>query len=57
LEHPTHFNADRALEWLAKTRTKRGILTNLHIDMDYKNLSNEIFGNTIVAYDGLEIYI
>ena len=55
LDHPTHFNADRALKWLAKTRTKKGILTNLHIDMDYKTLSNEIFGNTIVAYDGLEI--
>jgi len=56
-DHPTHFNADKALAWIAKTRTKQGILTNLHIDMDYETLSNEIFGNTIVAYDKLEIII
>jgi len=56
-DHPTHAHSDKTLSWLAKTRTKRGILTNLHIDMDYNTLKSELFGNTEPAYDGMAFII
>jgi len=54
-EHPTHAHADRAVQWIAKSRVNQGILTNLHIDMDYQTLSAELPGTHSVAYDGMEI--
>ena len=33
--HPTHAHLDRALEWIARVRPKRAILTNMHIDLDF----------------------
>ncbi len=54
-EHPTHAHADRALQWIAKSRVKQGVLTNLHIDMDYQTLASELPGGHKVAYDGMEI--
>jgi len=39
-DHPTHAHADKALSWFAKTGVKHGILTNLHIDMDYQTLKS-----------------
>ena len=54
-EHPTHAHADRCMEWAAKTCTKQTILTNLHIDMDYQTLSDELTGNHVPAYDSMTI--
>ena len=54
-DHPTHANADKTLQWHARTRAKKLILTNMHIDMDYQTLSNELPGNQHVGYDGLVI--
>ncbi len=56
-DHPTHANADKTLSWLAQTRARRGILTNLHIDMDYEALSAELPPIAVPAYDGMEIII
>ena len=56
-DHPTHANADKSLSWLAKIRARRGILTNLHIDMDYKSLSQELPPCAEPAYDGLEVFV
>ena len=56
-DHPTHANVDKSLSWLAKTRTKRGVLTNMHIDIDYNTISSALFGNVSAAYDGMEIFI
>ena len=36
--HPTHAHLNLTLEWIKKLNTKRGILTNLHIDLDYNCL-------------------
>ena len=33
--HPTHAHVDRALEWIARVKPRRAILTNMHIDLDY----------------------
>lgn len=51
--HPTHAHADRTLQWVARARTKKAVLTNLHIDMDYQTLSAELPGPHLAAYDGM----
>ncbi len=56
-DHPTHAHADKTLSWLAKTHARRGILTNLHIDMDYQTLKAELFGSVKPAFDGMEIRV
>ena len=52
--HPTHFNLDKALEFIDKFQPRKAFLTNLHVDMDYQQLCNELPSNVIPAYDGLE---
>jgi phosphoribosyl 1,2-cyclic phosphate phosphodiesterase len=51
--HPTHAHVERALEWIARARPKRAILTNLHIDLDYRALAERLPPNVEPAYDGL----
>ncbi len=51
--HPTHAHVDKTLSWLAYTRTKKAVLTNLHIDLDYQTLSAELLPSQTVAYDGM----
>jgi len=53
--HPTHANADKTLSWLARAQVKSAILTNLHIDMDYATLCNELPPSIKPAYDGMRI--
>ncbi|MDO9607154.1 MAG: MBL fold metallo-hydrolase [Brevundimonas sp.] len=50
--HPTHAHLDRTLEWIAAADVERAVLTNLHIDMDYKELSAIIPANVEVGFDG-----
>ena len=52
-DHPTHAHADRSLAWLARVRARRGVLTNLHIDMDYATLSSELPPIAVAAFDGM----
>jgi phosphoribosyl 1,2-cyclic phosphate phosphodiesterase len=51
--HPSHFNLDEALHWIARIKPKRAILTNLHSDMDYAALTSQLPPNVEPAYDGM----
>ena len=51
--HPSHFNLDEALEWIARVKPKRAILTNLHSDMDYAALQASLPAGVEPAYDGM----
>lgn len=51
--HPTHAHLDLALEWIARARPKRAILTNMHIDLDFDQLCAELPDGVEPAYDGL----
>ena len=51
--HPSHFNLDEALEWIARVKPKRAILTNLHSDMDYATLCASLPPGVEPAYDGM----
>jgi len=50
--HPTHSHVDRTLAWIARNRVERAVLTNLHIDLDYKALSALLPANVEVGFDG-----
>ena len=54
--HPTHFHLDRTLAESERFKPKRAILTNLHVDLDYQHLCNELPENVVPAFDGLEFY-
>lgn len=50
--HPTHAHLERTLDWIARSGVRRAVLTNLHIDMDYKTLSEIVPDNVEVGFDG-----
>lgn len=51
--HPSHAHLVRSLEWLARVSPKHGVLTNLHIDLDYKTLAGELPAGIEPAFDGM----
>lgn len=53
--HPTHANVEQALGWLGRASAGIGILTNLHIDLDYPSLLKRCPDGVRPAYDGLSI--
>jgi phosphoribosyl 1,2-cyclic phosphate phosphodiesterase len=55
--HPTHIHLALALEWMARARPRNGILTNMHIDLDYETVEAETPPHIHAAYDGMVIEI
>jgi phosphoribosyl 1,2-cyclic phosphate phosphodiesterase len=53
--HPTHANVETALQWIARVKPKRAILTNLHMDLDYEALKRALPTAVEPAYDGMVI--
>ena len=53
--HPTHAHLEQTLEWVSKLKPKRTMLTNLHIDMDYRTLLKELPKGVEPGFDGLSI--
>jgi phosphoribosyl 1,2-cyclic phosphate phosphodiesterase len=53
--HPSHFSLPETLDWIAKLRPKRAILTNLHSDLDFARLKCELPANVEPAFDGMRI--
>jgi len=51
--HKTHAHLEMTLGWLARVRPPRGILTNLHIHMDYQTLRGQLPAGVEPAYDGM----
>jgi phosphoribosyl 1,2-cyclic phosphate phosphodiesterase len=51
--HPTHAHVDLALSWIETLKPKRAILTNLHIDLDYAELSARLPSGVEPAFDGM----
>jgi phosphoribosyl 1,2-cyclic phosphate phosphodiesterase len=56
-QHPTHAHADKTLSWLAQSRVKSAVLTNLHIDMDYATLKAELPPIAVPAYDRMVVKV
>jgi len=53
--HPSHAHVALTLDWIARVKPKRAILTNLHIDLDYETLKRELPPNIEPAYDGMTV--
>jgi phosphoribosyl 1,2-cyclic phosphate phosphodiesterase len=53
--HPSHFSLAEALEWIARMKPRRAVLTNLHTDLDYERLKGELPPGVTPAYDGMEL--
>lgn len=53
--HPTHAHLDMSLEWLKRLNVPRGVLTNMHVDLDYRTLISELPSHIEPAYDGMAI--
>ncbi|MCB2116039.1 MAG: MBL fold metallo-hydrolase [Rhodobacteraceae bacterium] len=51
--HPTHAHLALALEWIDRARPKRGVLTNMHIDLDHQTVEDETPAHISAAYDGM----
>lgn len=51
--HPSHAHVDKAVGWIERISPKLGVLTNLHIDLDYRKLAAELPEGIIPAYDGM----
>jgi phosphoribosyl 1,2-cyclic phosphate phosphodiesterase len=53
--HPTHANVATALEWIARVKPRRAVLTNMHIDLDYETLRRQLPPGVEPAYDGMVV--
>ena len=51
--HPSHAHLGRTLEWIARVKPKRAILTNMHVDMDYETLRKSLPSGVEPAHDGM----
>jgi len=53
--HPTHAHLELALQWIARVKPARAVVTNLHVDLDYRTLMKELPAGVEPAYDGMVI--
>jgi phosphoribosyl 1,2-cyclic phosphate phosphodiesterase len=51
--HPSHAHLARTLEWIARVKPRRAVLTNMHVDLDYATLAAELPDGVEPAYDGM----
>jgi phosphoribosyl 1,2-cyclic phosphate phosphodiesterase len=55
--HPSHAHLARTLEWIARVKPARAVLTNMHVDLDYDTLKRELPPGVEPAYDGMTLSI
>lgn len=53
--HPTHTHFEQSLEWIGRSGAKRGVLTNMHIDLDHQVVQDTTPENIDAAFDGMTI--
>ncbi|MEM9224011.1 MAG: MBL fold metallo-hydrolase, partial [Pseudomonadota bacterium] len=49
--HSSHFNVEQAVDWIGRVGARRGILTNMHQDLDYGELAQALPPHVEPAYD------
>ena len=50
--HPSHAHLGQTLEWIKMLRPRHTVLTNLHVDLDYKTLIDELPDRVSPGFDG-----
>ena len=53
--HPTHFSVSEALEFVARVKPSRAVLTNMHTDVDHDTLRAELADGIEPAFDGMRL--
>lgn len=53
--HPSHAHVEQALDWIARVRPRRALLTHMGQGLDYAALCRALPPGVEPAYDGLEI--
>ncbi len=53
--HPSHYSLAETLEVIADLKPKRSVITNMHVDLDYETLRQELPQGVVPAYDGLTL--
>ena len=53
--HPSHAHLALTLDWMARSACRQGIVTNMHIDLDYDAVMAETPENVIPAHDSMVI--
>jgi phosphoribosyl 1,2-cyclic phosphate phosphodiesterase len=53
--HPTHAHLAMTLDWIARAKPARAVLTNMHNDLDYQTLCEELPQHIVPAFDGMTI--
>jgi phosphoribosyl 1,2-cyclic phosphate phosphodiesterase len=53
--HPSHAHLEKSLDWIARAGPRRAVLTNMHIDMDYRTVLEETPEHVVPAHDGMVI--
>ena len=54
---PSHFSVNDALTWIDRFKPKRAVITNMHADLDYEALRQELPAGVVPAYDGMRLEI
>jgi phosphoribosyl 1,2-cyclic phosphate phosphodiesterase len=55
--HPTHAHTDQALEWIARVKPERAILTHMNEQLDYDELLSRCPPGVEPGYDGLVVEV
>ncbi len=53
--HPSHLSLDETLDWIARMKPRRAVLTNLHTDLDFSALVARLPAGIVPAYDGMAL--
>ena len=53
--HPSHSHLERTLEWIERAKPERSIITNMHVDLDFETLYEELPINVEPAFDMLSV--
>lgn len=51
--HYTHSHLSQTLAWIERARVGRGVITNMHIDLDYATVEAETPPHVTPAFDGM----
>jgi phosphoribosyl 1,2-cyclic phosphate phosphodiesterase len=51
--HPSHLTLEKALAFIAEMKPKRALLTHLHIDLDYDDLTSRLPAHVEPSVDGM----
>ena len=55
--HPSHTNVEQALSWIALMKPQRGVITNMHTDIDYEVQRQKLPPDIVPAYDGMQLTV